>query len=177
MQNEHLRPAFEKWAADYFTHPDKSKAISLSCAEEVLKKDGAGNYFWPEIQDAWETWQAAHQPDIFIGSGTHFGGMPDVSKLSISFNSVSISFSGDAYLAMVAALDERIAENLQKAQSVYDNYWKKVNATSTLIKDIRNIFYEGDSDNYFAWRKPLEEVDRDELEKVLEQNSNLLGFE
>lgn len=163
----------------------KNKAQLIQRLEQALEKVLDSNITMsipPQSTDVDLTLRDAidylKQPaDIFLSDETHFGGMPNVSRFSISIDSVSISLSGEAYLAMVAAMDTRIADNLQKAQAVYEKYWKRVTATSALIKDIRTIFYEGDSDNDFAWRRAFEDVDLEKLGKVLEDNSNLLGFE
>lgn len=161
----------------------KNKAQLIQRLEQALEKvtlSNIGHSIPPQPTDVdltlLDTIAYLKQPaDIFLSNETHFGGMPNVSRFSISIDSVSISLSGDAYLAMVAAMDTRIADNLQKAQAVYEKYWAKVKQTSETIDAIRHLFYTECGDLFL--RKNISEIDGSQLDALLESKNRLLDFE
>lgn len=114
------------------------------------------------------------KPRVTLGDSTHFSGMPDIKVQKINIDALSIEMDHELFLELVSALDKSISEKYEKALKVYDNYWKRIERTDKLIKEIRTIFYEGD-----VWfvKRDIKDIDDNALISLLDANVNLLGMQ
>ncbi len=114
---------------------------------------------------------------VKISDLTHMNGMPVMKEVEINLGSISITMKRDAYQELLNAIGGKAAEDYAAACKVYDKYWERVKATSELIKDIRDVFYDGeDCDDFFLKREPGE-IKAEKLDEILNRNARLLGFE
>lgn len=114
---------------------------------------------------------------VKISDIVHPGGMPAMDGATINFGSIAITLNKADYAELAAAIGDKAASDLNAAQRVYDKHWERVKATSALVKDIRDLLYDGGEDDDFFVRRELKEIDEKKLDSILEQNSRLLGFE
>ena len=114
---------------------------------------------------------------IKINTPTNIGGMPTF-EYTIHINGIAILLKREDFSELIEALDEKVFEDLQKATDIYDKYWDEKQAMRKLMKDLRQCFYDGDEDNMDAifFQKDLDKLDSDQIQKVLNTNTKLLGF-
>lgn len=112
---------------------------------------------------------------VVVSDKTHFGGMPSLKDVELRIGSITIGVSAELLAQMGEGLDNALSEKLTKAQTIYDRYWKNVERTQAMIKEVRQVFYDDTGD--FCLLKSNSEIDFKQLDEVLQKNSKLFGFE
>lgn len=114
--------------------------------------------------------------EVTINKSVYWGGRPNLDTKTIVINGVSISLSKDTFSDLCKVISEDVSTNIDTLIRLDEKYNTKVGKVQSLINDIRKTFYDCE-DPDFAIKKCIEDVVEEELDKLLDKNSKLLGFE
>ena len=113
---------------------------------------------------------------VKIYSSFNPGGMPTL-EYSININGISIGIKKEDFISLTEELSQKISEDLKKATEVREKYWENVKKLQELRLDIISVFWDGDPNDDFVFRKTVNEIDQEKLFEVLEKYNRFLGFE
>lgn len=113
---------------------------------------------------------------VEIRTGHYIGGSPTL-KYTIEINGVSISLSDEDFTSLCTELGETLKEDREKALTASEKQNNNIKKVQELRKDIINIFWEGEEDSDYYIRRPLKEIDENNLVDVLGKYNRFLGFE
>ena len=113
---------------------------------------------------------------VKIYSSFNMGGMPTL-EYSININGISIGIKKEDFDSLVKELGTSISEDLEKAKSVKESYWKNVEKLQELRKEIISFFWDGEPDDDYLFKKESKEIDQEKLFEILEKHNRFLGFE
>jgi hypothetical protein len=112
---------------------------------------------------------------VKIGSGIYMSGMPCMDY-SIDINGVRISLSSADMKDLIDNLDKELKDDYEKALKVKAKYDKNISIVQEFRNDMRTLFFDGDSEDEYYWKKSTAELKRDDVDKILEKYNSFLGF-
>lgn len=113
---------------------------------------------------------------VKILESTHFGGMPTMDY-KIVIDKVNIELDKETFTELSKEISDSVAKNHHKALQVYDKHWENHKKFHAMIKEFRNLFYDGGEEGDMFFKKELHELDLDKIHEFLDQNSKMLGFQ
>ncbi len=93
--------------------------------------------------------------------------------------SVNVRLTRERYEQLISELVPEMKEDIQASINRFNNASKMREDCIRFIKDIRNVFYDGDTDSDYMFKKSIGEIkeDSNKLDEMLDRYSRLLGFE
>lgn len=114
--------------------------------------------------------------EVLVQRGHYISGMPAMDEMvTIAIRGICIQISQADYEKLAVAMESKASKEIEDARKMFDKWQADLSDRRKLLKDIRSIFYT-DCDGIFL-AKEKKDIDMQLVEKLLDENAKLLGFE